>query len=125
MKQGRVQLRYGECVKSESGYHFVTRSAVEGSSTPFLLCFLPFSSEENLPTRVGKPLRTLDDLPTRVGKLLRPLDDLPTRVGKLLRPLNDLPTRVGNTLRLLNDLATRVGKLLRPLDRARNDEMIS
>ena len=81
-----------------------------------LLRFLPFSSEENLSTRVGKPLRALDDLPTRVGKLLRTLDDLPTRVGSLLRTLDDLPTRVGKLLRTLNDLPTRVGNTLRLLN---------
>ena len=81
-----------------------------------LLRFLPFSPEENLSTRVGKPLRTLDDLPTRVGKLLRTLDDLPTRVGSLLRTLDDLPTRVGKLLRTLDDLPTRVGNTLRPLN---------
>ena len=75
--------------KSESGYHFVTQSAVEGSPAPFvgdvfgsaLLRFLPFPSEKNLPTRVGKPSEGPGDLPTRVGSISGSSGDPPTRVG--------------------------------------------
>ena len=46
-----------------------------------LLRFLPFFSEENLSTRVGKPSEGPGDLPTRVGSISGSSGDLPTRVG--------------------------------------------